>query len=88
MWEIFSLSGIATTLAPPRLVSDESFVTAVRDGLIKFEIPQAGLPTDFNPIHYLQVNPDLLKARVNPYRHYLDWGKRENRSYSISGTVQ
>jgi hypothetical protein len=88
IWEIFSLSGLATTLAPPRFVSDESFVDAVRDGLIGFEIPQSGLPKDFNPIHYLRVNPDLLKARVNPYRHYLDWGKRENRSYSVSGVVQ
>lgn len=38
---------------------------------------------DFDPIHYLVSNPDLLMADVNPYRHFNDHGFDEGRTYKI-----
>jgi hypothetical protein len=87
MWELFSSAGISTSLAAPPSVSDESFLAAVRDKLIQFKKPPAGIPEDFDDVHYFAANPDLLKARVNPYRHYLDSGRSEKRSYSASKLV-
>lgn len=33
----------------------------------------------FNPKRYLELNPDVEKARVDPYRHYLEYGIFEGR---------
>jgi hypothetical protein len=41
------------------------------------------LPSDFDPIHYLILNPDVLQAGVNPQSHYLNHGKKENRKYQL-----
>jgi hypothetical protein len=84
IWELFSRSGISTSLTPPGPVSDESFITAVKDELLGFARRQTGIPDDFDHISYLIQNPDLLQARVNPYRHYLECGRRENRSYKAA----
>ncbi|MCI0467351.1 MAG: hypothetical protein L0Y57_10160 [Beijerinckiaceae bacterium] len=43
------------------------------------------LPLDFDPAAYLLANPDLLMARVDPYRHFLDHGRKEGRSWRIDG---
>ena len=38
---------------------------------------------DFDPVHYLICNPDLLLADVNPYRHFNDYGAEEGRAYKF-----
>ncbi|MGH6795984.1 MAG: hypothetical protein ACREDD_06960 [Methylocella sp.] len=40
---------------------------------------------DFDPAAYLLANPDLLMARVNPYKHFLNHGRAEGRSWRIDG---
>jgi hypothetical protein len=45
-----------------------------------------GVSSEFDPAGYLLANPDLLLARVDPYRHYLDHGHREGRSWRIDGS--
>jgi glycosyltransferase involved in cell wall biosynthesis len=39
------------------------------------------LPLDFSAKNYLDLNPDLIEGNVNPYQHYLIWGKAEARPY-------
>lgn len=39
------------------------------------------LPRDFNDETYLTLNPDVKAAGMNPRRHYLHYGIRENRNY-------
>jgi len=40
------------------------------------------LPADFNVLHYLLLNPDVLRSNIDPVEHYLLDGKRENRQYN------
>ncbi|WFU05950.1 sulfotransferase family 2 domain-containing protein (plasmid) [Rhizobium sp. CB3171] len=44
---------------------------------------QSRLPTDFDIEQYLELNPDIKKAGVDPVRHYLDHGREEGRQYSL-----
>jgi hypothetical protein len=44
------------------------------------------IPPDFDAAGYLVANPDLLMARVNPYKHYLEHGRDERRRWRIDGT--
>lgn len=39
------------------------------------------IPDDFDPVAYLEYNPDLIEAGVDPFRHFQDFGWRENRIY-------
>jgi hypothetical protein len=39
------------------------------------------VPEDFDPIAYLLLNDDLIKAGAAPFQHFIDSGKREGRSY-------
>ena len=39
------------------------------------------LPHDFDSSIYLQLNPDLLAAAVEPVQHYLLYGRAEGRAY-------
>lgn len=39
------------------------------------------LPLDFDAKAYLELNPDIAQIEVNPYQHYLLFGKSEKRSY-------
>ena len=39
------------------------------------------LPSDFDPDVYLELNPDLKIAGVDPESHYLDFGASESRVY-------
>lgn len=39
------------------------------------------LPSEFNVLAYMLRNSDIVRARVDPIRHYLDYGIREGRSY-------
>lgn len=55
---------------------------------------QYNLPDDFDWRHYLHNNPDLIKFGINnndkAVRHYLMFGKNENRRYSklINQTIE
>jgi hypothetical protein len=39
------------------------------------------LPRDFDEVVYLELHPDVAKANIDPRKHYLLWGQRENREY-------
>lgn len=39
------------------------------------------LPPDFDPAVYLELNGDVAKAKVDPVRHYLEYGIKEGRTY-------
>jgi hypothetical protein len=38
-------------------------------------------PPDFDPARYLQLNPDVAIAGVDPVEHYLEHGRREGRRW-------
>jgi len=40
-----------------------------------------GLPADFDGERYLQINPDVRAANVDPVQHYLHHGIHERRTY-------
>jgi hypothetical protein len=40
------------------------------------------LPVGFDPEFYIRAHPDLAAAKVDPYEHYLVFGKAEGRRYS------
>jgi len=44
-------------------------------------IKDANIPDDFNPLAYAIINSDLLDAAVDPYEHYILFGKAEGRLY-------
>jgi hypothetical protein len=46
-------------------------------------VPPGNIPTDFHPIVYLLLNPDVLRARADPYTHYSDYGAYEGRRYRL-----
>jgi hypothetical protein len=43
---------------------------------------QAQLPPDFNPVRYLELNPDVKAAGAKPRQHYLEFGFFEGRRYN------
>jgi hypothetical protein len=46
-------------------------------------VPESrNLPIDFDSKTYLELNPDVAEAGVDPIAHYLSNGKREGRRYS------
>lgn len=38
------------------------------------------IPKNFDAISYLKKNPDVLESSVDPYEHYISYGKSENRA--------
>jgi hypothetical protein len=42
---------------------------------------ETGLPADFDPVGYLRLNEDVVKAGADPRLHYLEFGKVEGRRY-------
>ncbi|HEY6393583.1 MAG TPA: phytanoyl-CoA dioxygenase family protein [Bryobacteraceae bacterium] len=38
------------------------------------------LPADFDPVAYLKANPDVAAANIDPAVHWINYGRRENRS--------
>jgi hypothetical protein len=44
------------------------------------------ISSDFDPAAYLLANPDLLLARVDPYKHFLNHGHKEGRTWRIDGS--
>lgn len=47
------------------------------------EIIQMGIPADFDPVAYLALNPDLVEAGVDPFRHFVDSGRNEKRRFKF-----
>lgn len=43
------------------------------------QIPTATIPDFFDPIWYLQEYPDVAKAHMAPYYHYVNYGMNEGR---------
>ena len=41
----------------------------------------AALPEGFDPIEYLNLNPDVQQAGVDPTRHWIKFGHREGRKW-------
>lgn len=41
------------------------------------------LPQNFDAAAYLEANPDVAKAGVDPARHYLEFGRREGRRLKV-----
>lgn len=39
------------------------------------------LPSNFDALSYLRKNSDVLNAMIDPYQHYVDYGKREGRRW-------
>jgi hypothetical protein len=39
------------------------------------------LPPGFDPVLYLLNNPGLFEAEVDPYQHYVHWGRAEGRQW-------
>jgi Uncharacterised nucleotidyltransferase len=37
------------------------------------------LPPDFDPVAYMLLYADLFAAEVDPYEHFINWGKNEGR---------
>jgi hypothetical protein len=50
------------------------------------KVVRPDLPPDFDAAAYLLANPDVLLARVNPYRHFLDHGRNEGRTWRMDGS--
>lgn len=52
-----------------------------RSWLRKGDVVHDDIPKDFDPEAYLELNPDVASAGVDPLVHYLEFGKHENRYY-------
>jgi hypothetical protein len=52
----------------------------------KVRILQLGLatPREFDPVAYLDANPDLKHAKAEPAGHFLNWGRLEGRPLTIA----
>jgi glycosyltransferase involved in cell wall biosynthesis len=47
----------------------------------------AGRAKDFDPLHYLQLNPDVAAAGADPLLHYMQYGRKEKRLYKFPPVV-
>jgi len=57
---------------------------AIHRALLRIDWQNAGLPDiplDFDPIAYLILNDDIVRAEVPPFLHYQSSGRSENRAY-------
>jgi hypothetical protein len=62
---------------------------AQRDNIVKkYGELSSDLGMDFDPSAYLEANPDVKAAGVDPAQHYLEFGNREGRAIDAEGTVQ
>ncbi len=69
---------------PHQLVVDETTYAAadaVIAGVDATAELRAAVPPGFDPRTYLVRYPDLLQQRVNPWRHYIDHGRSEGRTW-------
>jgi ectoine hydroxylase-related dioxygenase (phytanoyl-CoA dioxygenase family) len=51
------------------------------DTLGTTDADRAAVPAGFDPVAYLMRNKDVLAARVDPYKHYDRFGRREGRAW-------
>ena len=56
---------------------------ALKSIVEKYSSHSENLPSDFDPLHYLLLNPDVLIAGADPVQHYLTHGTKEGRAYRI-----
>ncbi|WP_213297220.1 rhamnan synthesis F family protein [Paraburkholderia sacchari] len=42
--------------------------------------PEQDDTEDFDAVYYLKLYPDVKKAQLDPYRHFIDYGRAEGRS--------
>jgi hypothetical protein len=59
-------------------------ITFIRKRLLAIDWENSddpAIPSDFDPIAYLLLNPDVLRAQLPPYLHFVQSGKREGRRY-------
>jgi hypothetical protein len=75
-WTIGKLKTIKTETTM-RLVDAVSGAAAKQSKMLGL------VPVDFDPVAYLALNPDLVEAGVEPFRHYIDHGKAEERSFKF-----
>ena len=66
--------------------ADPFLTSSIQDFIVSMEIisDYAGcldLPDDFTAFGYLMCNIDLFREGVDPWGHYLNSGKAENRQY-------
>ncbi len=62
---------------PPETVEVDAFMKS----LVVDPEQLRKMPPDFDPRGYLLKNRDVLRARFNPYAHYLMYGYREKRAW-------
>ncbi|WP_146182752.1 hypothetical protein [Limnohabitans sp. Jir72] len=48
----------------------------------------SSLPIDFDSAAYLELNPDVASAGMDPVAHYLNHGRLEKRSYKMNGSLK
>lgn len=77
----FRLSGGAYAADQFSLASDGAGGTLLRT-THRLSAPVAGPGRDFDAAYYLAHNPDVAAARLDPLRHYLDYGWKEGRDPS------
>jgi SAM-dependent methyltransferase len=64
-----------------KLKSFEMKISSLEKELELIQIERAKLPLDFNSNYYLDLNPDVQIAGVDPIQHYLEYGFYESRKY-------
>jgi len=75
---------IALDWAIEKIESASEDVSSLRDAFLAIDWHNSGhalIPHGFDPIAYLLINLDVLKARNPPYHHYIESGHREGRQY-------
>ena len=59
-------------------------ITFIRKRLLAIDwenSDNSDVPPDFDPIAYLLLNPDVLRAQLPPYLHFVQSGQQEGRRY-------
>ena len=57
-------------------------ITKIKQKIKKYLL-QRHMPSDFDPNAYLFFNPDVLNSGVNPFLHYILYGRHESRQYKF-----
>lgn len=65
---------------PPSTLSSIAKAVLLRLATMK-RLDLSDLPLDFSAQNYLDLNPDLAENHVNPYQHYIMFGRAEDRPY-------
>ena len=60
----------------------ETLLAAARAGNRSREL-FPDVPADFDVLAYLLLNPDVLRAGIDPCRHFVEHGRGEGRRYTL-----